>query len=260
MNRRPIAAGLLAATLLLGAACSSSRQVGAPAGTDGADGATSTSGDATTTSVAADASSTSSSAVSTSTSSTTTVPAVPPLELHGNGIGPHRLGDELAGVYDALVAGLGAPASDVSVDYPNADGIGQYTTAEGDTGFVAPHGRSVCWAIGFCAEFGGATAAAMQLTGWVYGGDATGSLRSTSGATIGTRWSNLPAMHVEPGGCYSVGGGDVDGIRLVLESSGVPFGTFNEAGDYVSNLPAAADVTILSMETGEVPVFLYGDC
>ena len=112
----------------------------------------------------------------------------------------------------------------------------------------------------FCAEFGGAAAASMSFTGWSYREDTTAALRSPSGVTLLTRWSDVPAINVDEGGCYSVGSGSIDGIRLTLQSEGEPFGSFDDMGNYVVGVPAPADVTVVWMETGEVPVFLYGDC
>ena len=67
-------------------------------------------------------------------------------------------------------------------------------------------------------------------------------------------------MDVEPGGCYTVGSGTVDGIRLTLSSTGTPFSEFDAGGNYVAHLPEPENTTVTWMETGEVPVFLYGDC
>lgn len=241
--------------LLALAACSSSKSVSS--------GVTIDSSVATSdTTPASDDSTTSTAVASTTTTAetTTTVPALEPLVLRSDGIGPFRLGDLGEEVANGLIARLGASASDVMVEYPVADGIGRYTTVDGEMGFVAPLGRSVCWANGLCAEFGGVTVVSTSFTGWTYRDDDTGSLLSSSGVTVGTRWSDAPAINAEPGGCYSVGGGDVDGIRLTLSSDGVPFSSFDDLGNYVANLPPPAQVTVIWMETGENPQFLYGDC
>ncbi|MGB8859772.1 MAG: hypothetical protein WCC60_10980, partial [Ilumatobacteraceae bacterium] len=202
--------------------------------------------------------STSTSTTSLATTSTQSEPAA--FVLRSDGLGSFDLGSDAADVIDGLGVQLGGPATDETTDYPAADGLGQYTTADGETGFGAPVGRTVCWMMNLCVHFGGASAASLSLTGWTYSNDQFGTLRSAAGVTIGTRWSDVPSIHVEPGGCYSVGSGDVDGIRVTLESSGEPFGSFDAAGNYVATLPAAADVTVIAMEAGSVPVFLYGDC
>lgn len=243
----------LTALVALAAGCSSSKAV--------------SSGDTTTTSTLAgeasttvDGSTTTVADTTTTLETTTTEPAPAPLVLRSDGIGAHNLGDDGQPVIDGLIAQLGAPATDVTVEYPVADGLGAYTTADGEMGYVAPVGRSVCWSIGFCAELGGATGASMSFTGWTYREDSTGALRSTSGVTIGTRGNEAPTMTIFEGGCYSVGGGEVDGIRLTLQSDGVPFSSFDDSGNYIANVPPAEQVLVTWMETGENPVFLYGDC
>ncbi|MEQ1702758.1 MAG: hypothetical protein ABMA25_21830, partial [Ilumatobacteraceae bacterium] len=191
---------------------------------------------------------------------TTTEPAPVPLVLRADGIGAYTLGDDGQPVIDGLIAQLGTPASDDTVDYPVADGIGAYTTADGEMGFVAPVGRSVCWSIGFCAALGGATGASMSFTGWTYRDDTTGALSTTSAVTLGMRGNEAPSLTISEGGCYSSGSGEIDGIRVFLQSDGVPFSSFDDSGNYLSNVPPPEDVTIVWMETGENPVFLYGDC
>jgi len=190
----------------------------------------------------------------------TTIEAETGLVLGDSDIGSFALGAEAAVVVDGISAELGAPTRDEIADYPVADGAGEYATTDGETGFVAPMGRSVCWSINLCVEFGGGSVESMSFTGWTYTNDPTRALSSASGGTIGAGWSDLPALEVDEGGCYSVGSGTIDGIRVVLTSTGEPFGSFDEAGNYIATVPSAADVTITSMETGKSPVFLYGDC
>ena len=180
--------------------------------------------------------------------------------LRSDGVGSFALGGEVKAVVDGISAQLGGSTLDETTAYPSADGLGQYQTTDGSFGFVAPVGRSVCWSVQFCAEFGGATGASMSFTGWSYRADPTHALHSPTGITLDMRLSDAPKIHVDEGGCYSVGSGEVDGIRLTLESSGEPFGSFDASGNYVSNVPNPADVTVTWMETGEVPVSLYGDC
>ena len=256
MNRRLlITRAVLAASITLLAACSDSTSGGSETTEPPAAGpvaATVPATDAVTTTIAATTTSVA--------ASSTTVAEQPALVLRDTGIGEFSLGDEAEPVVDGISAELGAPTRDETADYPVADGLGEYTTADGSTGFVAPTGRSVCWSINLCVEFGGASPASLSFTGWTYTNDPTAALSSTSGGTIGSRWSDLTAMEVDAGGCYSSGSGTIDGIRLALESTGEPFSSFDDAGNYVANVPATGDVTITSMETGKSPVFLYGDC
>lgn len=244
------------AALLLLAACSSSKSVGSETTVSAAP-----SESVAETVPGTDAPPTTAVEVTTSVADTsTTVAADTTLLLRDNGIGSFDLGAEVGPVVEGLTAALGAPTRDETVDYPVADGLGEYTTADGDVGFVAPMGRTVCWSISLCAEFGGGSAASMSFTGWTYSNDPTMSLFSESGGSVGVRWIDLPALQVDEGGCYSSGSGTIDGIRVSLESVGEPFSSFDDSGNYVTNVPAADDVTITSMETGKAPIYLYGDC
>jgi hypothetical protein len=38
------------------------------------------------------------------------------------------------------------------------------------------------------------------------------------------------------------------------------FGFFDDTGNYVSQVPAPADVWVMAMEAGDIPYFNYGDC
>jgi len=258
VNRRAfIVAVGLTALLSLMASCSNSKTVGS-----GTTIAATTSDTVVETLPAIDTATTTLPETTTTAAAatTTTAAAAAELVLRDSGVGSFALGDEAGPVIDGLSSELGAPVRDESADYPVADGLGEYTTADGEIGFVAPMGRTVCWSINLCAEFGGGNTASMSFTGWTYTNDPTSSLSSASGGTIGARWSDLPALDVDEGGCYSVGSGTIDGIRVSLESSGDPFSSFDDAGNYVATVPDAADVTVTSMETGKSPIFLFGDC
>ena len=245
----------LAVSIALLTACSDSKSVG-----DASVVATTEATTAPVESIATTDAATTSIATTTSTAPTTTVVAVDELVLRDAGVGIYDLGAEAEVVLAGLSDELGLPTSDATVDYVVADGVGAYTTADGDVGFVAPIGRTVCWSVNLCAEFGGASVASMSFTGWSYANDPTAALSSASGGTFGARWSDLPALTVDEGGCYSVGSGTIDGIRVALESTGDPFSSFDDAGNYIATVPAPADVTIISMETGKSPLFLSGDC
>lgn len=196
--------------------------------------------------------------VSTEAATTTTIP-VDPLLLRRDGIGTHRFGDASAAVIADLLAVLGAPASDTTASYPVADGTA-YQDVDGQMRYIATSSRTVCWADSLCVVFGGGAGGVLTFTGWVYNSDVSGSLHSESTATLGSTWADFPTMAVDEGGCYSVGSGTIDGIRLVLQSAGVPFMEVDPSGGFVNHTPAAADVTIIAMEAGDVPVDLFGDC
>ncbi len=260
MRRSLTSCVALTASLVLMTACSDSKTVGsattiaATTSTSVGETAPATDGATTTTAVAA----TTTIPSTTTTSTTTATPTE--LVLRDAGIGPFSLGDGLQPTVDGVSLQLGAPARDESVDYPVADGHGGYTTPDGEVGFVAPMGRTVCWSINLCAEFGGGNAASMSFTGWTYSNDPSAALSSVSGGTVGVRWSDLAALEVNEGGCYSAGSGIIDGIRVALESAGEPFSSFDDSGNYVINSPDPSDVTVTLLETGTSPTFLYGDC
>jgi hypothetical protein len=193
---------------------------------------------------------------------TTTPGAAPaPLSLRVDGVGPYRFSMPIDQVLDGLAAQLGSPATDLPRDYRTDDGFGGFQTADGEFGYVERHGRETCWTFGFCAEFGGPTLDRLTFTGWTYGGDTAGRLSTEDLVTIGTRWSAAPSLVVNPGGCYAQGTGSTGaGIALTLESSGTPFSEFDAAGNYLEHLPDQSDVTVVSMQTGDVPVFLFADC
>ncbi|MEI8240103.1 MAG: hypothetical protein WCI22_11840 [Actinomycetota bacterium] len=204
--------------------------------------ASTTSADSTTTLATASSS-------STSAAATTTNPSTAP-QLRLGGIGGAAFGDPVTTVLPMLIGALGATASDDQRSYPTLQSDGTYLTADGEFGYVAPKGREVCWHIGWCADFGGSSDAAMAFTGWSYGGDSTKALRSKSGVSIGTRWSEVPRISMGPGLCNGLAPATVDGITLKLESRGVPF----------AQQPKHDDVLVMTMTSGEVPQFQFDDC
>lgn len=214
--------------------------------------------------------STSASSASTSTVETTldtvettlaptTVPAPIVFTLRSDGIGPFPFGTAVSDLIDALTTAFGPASSDDSAEYPADDGFGGFQTVDGEFGYVAPFSRTVCWTFEFCAEFGGATEAT-EFLGWSYGEDSGLTLAATSGVTIGSRWSDFPAINVHSGGCYSIGTGDIDGITLTLQSDDVAFTSFDALGNYVEAVPPPEQVSVVFMEAGDIPAFLFGDC
>ncbi len=196
----------------------------------------------------------------TTTEATTTVPATIVFTLRGDGLGPFDFGSATTDLIDALTTAFGAAVSDDTTEYPADDGSGGFQTTDGDLAFVAQFGRTMCWSGQLCAQFGGAGPTVQTFMGWTLGEASATSLTSTSGVTIGSRWSDFPAMVVDPGGCYTVGDGTIDGIHLALLSADVAFGSFDDLGNYVEAVPPADQVTVTWMDAGENPVFLFGDC
>lgn len=240
-------AAVLAGLSLVAVACSSSSS-------SGGTGVSTTASSASTSTVA-----TTPDSVATTIATTTTVPAPIIFTLRGDGLGPFDFGIAADEVIDALTAEFGAAASDENREYTVDDGFGGFQTVDGEFGFVVPFGRTLCWAFEFCAEFGGATSAT-EFVGWSYGEDSGATLSSTSGVTMGSRWSDFPAINVHPGGCYSIGYGDIDGITLTLQSDEVAFTSFDDLGNYVESVPPPEQVSVVFMEAGDIPAVLFGDC
>ena len=233
------------------AACSSSK-------TSSGSGATTSA--PTTTAASADTTAADTTATTVATTApSTTVPAPVVLTLRGDGIGPLDFGAAIADVLDVLSTSFGPASSDESTEYPNDDGFGNFQTPDGEFGFSARFGRTVCWAFEFCSQFGGDTGADF-FTGWTYGEASGTTLSSTSGVTNGSRWSDFPTMVVDAGGCYTVGSGSIDGIQLTLVSDEIAFGSFDDLGNYIEAVPPAEQVSVSYMQTGSVPSFLFGDC
>lgn len=194
---------------------------------------------------------------STSTSTTTPPPALP--VLLGDGIGTHRFGDDSTDVMFGLTSALGSASSDELTWYEPTD-WGGFETHDGERQFIAPLGRSACWGMGLCLFFGGETTDSMTLVGWRYSSDFPGILSSPAGATVQASGADIVGLQVGTGGCFTVGPGTVDGIDLQLLSTGEPFGGWDANGNWFDGHPAAADVTVMSMEAGDSPVYVYADC
>jgi len=239
-------AAIVAGVALLAACSSSSTSTGS--------GPTTTAAASTTTAA------TTPETVAATTIPPTTVPAPIVFTLRSDGLGPFNLGVPASELLDALSLPFGAPSSDEATEYPVADGFGAFTTADGEFGFAFPFGRSVCWAFGLCVLFGGADAVAQTFTGWYYNDSTTVALYTPSGVTIGSVWSDFPTMTVYPGGCYTVGSGEIDGVALTLQSDVVAFGSFDDLGNYIETVPPADQVRVTYMQTGQIPAFLFGDC
>ncbi len=193
------------------------------------------------------------------TVSPTTVP-LGPVVLRGDGLGTFAFGTPYAVVAAGLSTQLVAESDD-AVEFPVAAEYG-YESADGARGFTSPFARLACWADGggdhVCLTFGGADPAGLRLVGWSYTGS---TLRSTLGVTNGSLWSEFPAM-LETGtaGCYTETSGSIEGIYLVLVSSGAPFSTYDDLGNIVPSYPDPAGVSVRWMEAGDNPHDLEGDC
>lgn len=192
---------------------------------------------------------------------TNAVPKAPEdLTLLADGLGPLRFGADSAAVVSAVDVVLGQPVSDAPAEYPNSV-EGAFHSQDEELEFIKPFGRTVCWLNGLCIEFGGATAGPYSFLGWYYAATDTDELAAPSGLDVGSTWANFAGvMTVDTGGCFSVGSGASNGVRLTLQSSGTPFVTVDDVGNETPNTPDPADVTVVQMQAGEQVVFLLGDC
>ena len=203
---------------------------------------------------------------STSTTELVTTTTAPPLTpaglvLRSDGIGPLVFGAPVADTLAVLTPVLGPTIIDESADYPNEPTPGQFESVEGDFGFAHPFERQVCFDNSLCITFGGSAPDRLAFVGWELGAGNPPPLLTTAGITVGVRWADFAgSMTVEQGGCYTAGYGQSAGVNLYLESTGEPFGSFDEAGNYVIGNPDPADVTVTSMSAGNLRLFLFGDC
>lgn len=209
--------------------------------------------------------STTTDAATTTVAETTTTTAAPltpaDLVLRADGIGPLVYGATVPAATAVLQSVLGAPTEDTSVEYPNEVAPGQFESADNEFGFTQRFERTLCFANGMCATFGGPSAAALGFVGWRYEGTVEPRLTTRVGVTVGSRWSDFESsIAVSEGGCYTIGYGETEGISLVLQSSGTMFGSFDDAGNYVIDYPDPSEVTVLSMSAGNLPIFLFDDC
>jgi len=130
-----------------------------------------------------------------------------------------------------------------------------------EKGFAFPFGNDICFRNGLCAYFGGQAPDALALVGYSQT-EGSATLTTASGVTAGSE-GPMFADVIEPsaGGCYNIGEGTADGVPLILQSTGVAFGTFDNVTDkYISQAPPVSDVFVLIVGAGEEPFFLYDDC
>lgn len=259
---RARSAGLsLVVALVLGAGCSSDASTSAGSTTiAGADESTTT---APTDLITAPTDPTATVASATTVPAPSTTVAPEPLILREDGLGPFDFGSTPTAVVDAISAQLGAPARNDLLLYEDASHVseGYYESLDPPYYYALafPVGRTTCWTGEFCAEFGGASEAALAFIGWQYSGPAH-MLASSSNLTISAEWEDFPSMIVYPT-CYTTGGGTHHGIVMVLEVAGgwdwlVPDGT----GTYVENLPDPASTRVTFLSAGQMPFQAGLDC
>ncbi len=185
------------------------------------------------------------------------------LVLRPNGVGDAPFGRDATSTISYFVSGMGPVTSDASESYPTPNAFPGFETADGFVGFAFPHSRATCFANAFCAVFGGSTPSTLKFVGYSQAdeGPASLPLRTRTGATVGDRGDTSPGVvTVDNGGCYSFGGGTVDGIDASLRSDGQPFLDVLPGGRTIPRMPPLRDVVILTIFAGDDIVSFEGDC
>lgn len=188
------------------------------------------------------------------------------LTLVADGILPLRFGGRDSDVVAALSELFGDPVSDRSVRYPVADD-GLFVTEDGEQAFIAPFGRTVCWADALCTEFGAGAPESLIFTGWSLGPEAEGSptepLATERGIAIGSVLADVAELVTyDPAqACLQVAYGFAAGVEVDLLSADGVFAAPNSDGDGVDvREPDPSQVTVTRLSAGERPFSLFEDC
>jgi hypothetical protein len=199
---------------------------------------------------------------SADTTTATTPPASPEdLVLTFDSIGPWRFGDRDVDVVPGLVAILGDPVDDTLAEFPVAV-EGMFLDEAEEQSYVAPFGRTVCFADALCAQFGAGAPETLILTGWRLSEEASTDVTTEDGIAIGSTWNeHADTITIDPlDSCFQVGYADAGGIDVVLLSSTEPFASPNDAGDFVAGEPDPEQVTVIELLAGRHPTFVFADC
>lgn len=221
--------------------------------------------DATTTAASTSTTPPTAPAPATTVAITTTSTAPPEspgdLVLTFDSIGPWRFGDRDVDVVPGLAAILGNPVDDVLAEYPVAE-QGSFLDEAGEQSYVAPFGRTVCFASALCAQFGAGAPETLILTGWRLSEDASTDLTTEDGVAIGSTWADhTDVIVVDPlDSCFQVAYADAGGIDVVLLSGTDAFAAPNDAGELVAGDPDPTQVTVIELRAGRHPTFVFADC
>lgn len=198
---------------------------------------------------------------STSTTSTTPPDSPDDLVLTFDSIGPWKFGDRDVDVVPGLAAILGSPVDDVLTEYPVAD-EGSFLDENGELSYVAPFGRTVCFDGELCAQFGAGAPETLILTGWRLSEGASGDLVTDDGVAVGSTWAeHVDVITIDPlDSCFQIGNAEAGGVDVVLLSTGEPFATADDAGEFVAGDPDPAQTTVIELRAGRHPTFVFADC
>jgi hypothetical protein len=279
---RPLA--LAAVTVLFAAACSDDDGGQSSDSTIGASTAATSSTaapESTVVTSSTDAAATTAgptSAPATTEPAPTTAPTVPPtaapsppttaaaqpaaLALMSTGIGSVAFGTPETEALATFESALGPVSSEIANSYPNDLGDGTYLDEAGVDAFVHRAHRTACFDNALCVVFGGDAPGALEFVGWVQNNQGVDApLATASGITAGSTWADhVDAIEVAEFGCYTVGYGTTEGIRLTLTSVGEPFTSFDDAGNAVATRPDPGDVSVIELAAGDHPFFIGEDC
>lgn len=188
-------------------------------------------------------------------------PAAPDdLVLAFDGVLPFRFGDHDIDVMAGLEPVLGPPVSDAVVEYPIAS-EGFFLDENQEISYISPVGRSACFANDLCLEFGSGSGDTLIFTAWSMFRAADPTLATGTGLAVGSPLADhVDAVAIDEGGCFSIGYGTSEGIDVTLQSDGEPFASVSDTGEFVQGDPDPAQVTIVGLEAGEAPTFLFADC
>lgn len=185
------------------------------------------------------------------------------LTLIFDGVVPYLFGDRDVDVVPAFAELLGAPVRDESAEYPDAV-EGLFVDESGELSYIAPFGRTVCYADSLCVQFGAGAPETLLFSGWSVDSAASG-LTTDDGIEIGsTLEEHADVIDFDPlNSCFTIGYADAGGIDVVLSSSDGAFAVPSD--DEGSENMVAADVdpalvTVIEMRAGRLPASLTGDC
>jgi hypothetical protein len=226
--------------------------------------------------------STSVATTSTTTSSTTPPSTTPPttvaraeptttttppttagdLTLIFDGVLPYRFGDRDVNVVPGLAALLGPPVSDELTEYPDVV-EGTFVDASGEETFIAPFGRTVCFADSLCVQFGAGAPETLLFSGWRIDDVAGSDLATDAGIVIGSTWAeHADVISLDPfNSCVTVGYAIAGGVDITLSSPDEPFAAPDPgSGEFVTGDVDPSRVTVVEMRAGRLPEFVDADC
>ncbi len=184
------------------------------------------------------------------------------LTLIFDGVLPYRFGDRDVNVVPGLAELLGTPVSDELTEYPDAV-EGTFVDANGEETFVAPFGRTVCFANSLCVQFGAGAPETLLFSGWRIDEVAGSELATDAGIVIGSTWAeHADVISLDPfNSCFTLGYAIAKGIDITLSSPDEPFAAPDpDSGEFVTGDVDPSRVTVVEMRAGRLPEPVDADC